>query len=239
MLLQIQAEIQERLAQHPGVAQQQGYEQPAHAPVAVEEGVDGLELHVRESRLQQRGLLLRMEETLERRHAPGHLGVRGRHEDGVSRAGPSDPVLREPELAGGSFAAPPARHQHAVDLADQAVRQRKPLPQPAQTVFEGGHVVRDFAHVVERNPRRLLHLEEQEVGQRRLRSFDLGRKHCFLAYVGVQEQLLVRQKLCDALEATQCEHRRLQGLLQPNGWPPNTCSRSAVTATAGPNWNRP
>ena len=39
---------QTRLAQHFGVAQQQRYEQPPHAPVAVEEGVNGLKLHVRE-----------------------------------------------------------------------------------------------------------------------------------------------------------------------------------------------
>ena len=50
ILFEVQAQIQERLAQHAGVAQQQRYEQPPHAPVAVEEGMNGLELHVRNPR---------------------------------------------------------------------------------------------------------------------------------------------------------------------------------------------
>jgi hypothetical protein len=52
MLLQVEAQVEERLAQDPAVTEQQGDQEPAHPSVAVEERVDGLELDVRQSRPQ-------------------------------------------------------------------------------------------------------------------------------------------------------------------------------------------
>ena len=46
-------------------------------------------------------------------------------------------------------------------------------------------------------------IEEQEVGQRRLRAFDLGREEGLLADVEVDEQVRVREHRCDAVEAAQ------------------------------------
>jgi len=60
-------------------------------------------------------------------------------------------------------AAPAAREEYAVDLADEAARQREALAQPGEPVVEGGDVVRDLDNVVERHPGCLVEIEEQEV----------------------------------------------------------------------------
>jgi len=44
-------------------------------------------------------------------------------------------------------------------------------------------------NVVEWRAGRLLHFKEQEVGERRLGAFDLGREHCFAPDIGVEEEL--------------------------------------------------
>ena len=48
-----QAEIQQRLLEDPGVVQQECDEEPSDTPVAVQERVDGLELHVCQRRSDQ------------------------------------------------------------------------------------------------------------------------------------------------------------------------------------------
>jgi hypothetical protein len=89
--------------------------------------VDGLELDMREPGPEEhrQAVVLSMEEAFERRHAVGHRRVRWRHENGVSRAAATDPVLREAEFARVFATASPAREQHPVDLADETVRQRE------------------------------------------------------------------------------------------------------------------
>ena len=157
---------------------------------------------------------LGVEKALERRHAVGHGGVRRRREGGIARPGAADPVLRAAKLAGSFIAAPSVQHQHLVYLADQAIRQRKTFLQAIQAVIERRHVVRDFAHVVKRNPGRFHQLEAQKIRQRRLRALDLRGKHRFLAYVGVQKKRIVRQERRNAVEAAQSKYRRFQRLLQ-------------------------
>jgi hypothetical protein len=44
MALEVEAQVEQRLAKHAGVAQQQRDEEPSDTTVAVEEGVDRLEL---------------------------------------------------------------------------------------------------------------------------------------------------------------------------------------------------
>ena len=56
-----------------------------------------------------------------------------------------------------------------MDLADEPVGQREAPAEAGQAVFEGRHVVGDLDHVVERHSRRLVELEEQQVGQGGLR----------------------------------------------------------------------
>ena len=202
--------------QYAGVVQQQRHEQASQTAVAVQEGMDGLELHVRQPRPDEDGepVVSGVQEALERRHAVGHGGVGRRHEDGVAGPGPADPVLRAAEFAGGLGAAASRRQQDGVHLADQAVRQREALAQAPQAVLEGGDVVRDFDDVIQRNAGCLRGLEEQQVRQRRLHAFDLRGEHGFLAHVDVEEEAPVREERRDAVEPTHGKHRGFQRRLQ-------------------------
>ena len=66
--LEVQAEIQSRLTQRAGIAQHERDQQTPDAAVAIEERVDGFELHVGKPRLDQRRQLriVRMQELFER-----------------------------------------------------------------------------------------------------------------------------------------------------------------------------
>jgi hypothetical protein len=81
-LFEIKAEIQERLAQHARIAEQERDQEPPHASVAVEKGVDGLELYVGEpgAHEDRQPVSFGVEEALERRHAVLDRGVGWRHE---------------------------------------------------------------------------------------------------------------------------------------------------------------
>ena len=99
--LQEQAEIEDRFPQHPGLTQDQRDEQPAQASVAVEKGMDRLELDVGQARPDERGQrrILAVQEALERIEAFIQPVRRRRHEQGVARPGSADSVLRAAELA--------------------------------------------------------------------------------------------------------------------------------------------
>src|SRR5690606_32015413 len=74
VLLEVMREIQHRLAEHPALAQQKRDEQPPCATVALEEGMDRLELRMGQADLhQQRKLVLLMQESLERPERGGYL----------------------------------------------------------------------------------------------------------------------------------------------------------------------
>ena len=189
VLLEVQGQVQERLPQHPLGAQQQGDQEPSDAPVTVQKGMNRLELHVGERRLEQdrRRFRLVVQPAFERPHA-FRDALRGRRDEHrVPRPGSPYPVLGAAEFAGLPVGPSTALEEHAVDLADQSVRQRKVVSQPAQPVFESGDVVRHLYHVVEGDARRFLQLEQQEIRERRLRPFNLRGKNCFLAHIGVEE----------------------------------------------------
>ena len=85
-----------------------GDEEAPHATVAVEEGVDSLELHMGETDLEQGGQVGGgVEKTFHLASRGGHLLGRGRHEGGIHEgaAARADPVLRAPEFAGGEQGA--------------------------------------------------------------------------------------------------------------------------------------
>lgn len=120
--------------------------------------MDGLELHVRKPRPQQYGQSVRLgvKETLKRRHTVGYGSLWRRHKNGITRPCPADPVLRAAKLTGILVASSPVRQQYAVNLADQAVGHREVFPQTTHAMLKRGHAVRDFDHVNERNPGRLV-----------------------------------------------------------------------------------
>ena len=95
-------------------------------------------------------------------------------------------------------------------LADQPVRQREPISNASEAVLKGRDVVRDLDHIVDGHTWGVLELEEQEIRERRLGAFDLGRQHGLAAHVGVQEEMGIRQQCRHAVEAPQ----RYRGLLE-------------------------
>lgn len=76
------------------------------------------------------------------------------------------------------------------------------------------HVVRDFENVVQRDARRLLEIEEEEVRQGRLRPLDLRGEDGFLPDVRVEEEGAIGQERRDAVEPTEGQRCRLQGGLE-------------------------
>ena len=146
MLLQEQAEVQQRLTQHPGIVQKESDEQSSNPAVPVQERVNGLELHVGKCCSKQFGktIVLRIEEAFERGHAVGDRRVGRRNEDGVSRSRAADPVLRFPEISGHLRTAPSRREQYAMDFAQEANREGQAIAEQPQPVFEGGDITSEI-----------------------------------------------------------------------------------------------
>ena len=156
--------------------------------------MDGLELYVRQSRSNQyrQSVFFGMEEALERTHAIRQSRVRRRNERRIARPRASNPVLGAAKLPGHLVASPPLRQQHAVNLANQPIGQRKVFPQSVQSVLQGRNVKRDFNHIHFRDAGRCFQFKEQQVRKRRLSPLDLGRQNRLFAYVGVDQQILIR-----------------------------------------------
>ena len=178
--------------------------------------MDRLELHVRQSGLDEggRALDLVVQELLEIAHAVGDAVRRWRHEGGGPRARASDPVLRPAELARLLLCSPALREQDAVDLADQSIREGEPFTESREAVLQRSDVARYLYDIVEWYAWRLVQLEEQQVGQRRLGALDLRREHGLPAHIGVEKELRVREKRGHAVEPTQGDQGRVQCLAQ-------------------------
>jgi hypothetical protein len=84
-------------------------------------------------------------------------------------------------------------------------------------VFQSAHVARHLEHVVEWGAGRLLHLEEQQVGERRLRALDLRGEHGLLAHVAVEEEVGVREQGGDGVQPAEGEQGTLEQRLSRSG----------------------
>ena len=89
--------------------------------------------------------------------------------------------------------------------------------QPGHAVFEGGYVIGDLHNVVEGYARRLVELEEQQVGQGRLGALDLAGEHRLAPDVGVEEQVGVREQSGDAVQPPAGEQGPFQRALTRTG----------------------
>ena len=137
----------------------------------------------------------------------GEAVGRRRHEGGVARSRAADPHLGAADLARRLAAPAGMRHQHLVHPAQEPHRERQPTAERREPVLERGDAAADLARVFHRHARLLVDLEEQQVGQRRLRAFDLRRQHRLLAHEAVEQQRRVRQvrrKRVEPAEREQC-----------------------------------
>jgi len=135
VLFEEEAEVEEWLTEQTAVVEEEGDEQAAEAAVAVEEGVDGLELDVSERGFEEDGRAagVFMKVGFESGHA-GFQHVRGwRDETGVAGAGAADPVLGAAEFAGFLVAATAAGHQVGVHFPEQAIAEREAVAQAVVT----------------------------------------------------------------------------------------------------------
>ena len=137
--------------------------------------MDGLELHVSQRSLDQRWRRVRLvvDEALQVGDAIRDARPGRRHEHGVGWRSAADPVLGAAELAGLLAGSPAVTQQRAVHLPDQAGRYRQSFLDALEPDFQCGHVVGHFPNVVHRHAGCFVELEQQEVGQRRLRAFNL------------------------------------------------------------------
>ena len=206
--------------------QDQGDEEPSHAPVAIQKRVDGFELHVRERRLDERPRgVRRVQVALQRAHAGFDFLRRRGHELGVARPGAAEPVLAGAKFAGLLGRAAPARQQPGVDFAQQPVAQRKAFAQARQAVFQRGDVVGDLGDVVERYAGRLVELEHQQIGQRGLCAFDLAGEHGLAPHVGVEEKIGLGQQRGDGIQPSAGEQRTFEQALARTGQLDGGCRR--------------
>ena len=145
MLLEEQAQVEQRLLQNPGIDQHQHDQEPAQATVAVQKRVDGFELHMGQGSSHQHrqgmGSVRRaMDEVLQLPHARVHQPRWRRHEAGVARSGAADPVLTAAELPRQPVGSAAPGQQPGVDFAQQTGGEREALPQPCQAVLQSRHV---------------------------------------------------------------------------------------------------
>ncbi len=120
--LEVVREVKDRLVQDASFREEERDQQTADAPVAVEERVDRLELHMCQSDLDERRQVVGLvNELLEVAKRVGNDVMRRRHEaSGVDhRTGRTDPVLARPKFSWLEFAAADALHEFGVNFADE------------------------------------------------------------------------------------------------------------------------
>ena len=114
------AQVKQRRRQYGPLGQKQSNQQAADAAVAVEKGMDGFELVVRERDLYQRWQGTVMQECLPLLEASHHFGgwrgdIRRRRQRTARR---TDPILGAAKLAGRGLTSTHAGHEFGVQLAD-------------------------------------------------------------------------------------------------------------------------
>ena len=209
MSLEEEAQVEERLGEQLPVLEQERHEQATDAAVAVEVGVDGLELHVQESgAYQRRQRVVGVQVLLE---GAEHLAERvrwWRHVRGVAGSASADPVLAATHLAGELLGAADAAHESSMRLVQEPHRERQTLGS-GELGARVGERVEVVAHLLDVGVRRgalrgaRLGLEREQVDERRLRALDLGGQHRLFADERVDEPVQRRDHLAGQLEANQ------------------------------------
>ena len=122
VFLEEQRQVQDRIFQQSFGPQDQSDEQATNTSVAIQEGMDRFELHMRQGSLDQgeRSNRIVMQELFQQTHACHHLVRRWRNEPGVSRSAAADPILAPPEFPRALSPPPAAGEQFRVSLRDEA-----------------------------------------------------------------------------------------------------------------------
>lgn len=149
MLFQVRREVEAGLVEKAFADEVEGDEEASHAPVPVEEGVDGLELIVANgdaNELGDRDLVV-VPKGLEVAHEGGDLVVMRGDEDGVGEAGSANPVLAAAEFPRSLSLPTDSLHEGGVAFAEQAVGEGKGA-QVGERLVHGCDVIADLLPVV-------------------------------------------------------------------------------------------
>ena len=170
--------------------------------------MDGLELRVRESGVNQRRQGPVVEEPLPVLQAVGQRVGGRRHVHRGGRRGPrrADPVLRPSKLPRRRGVAPHVGHEQLVRFADETERQRE-RSEPLDRVFERPDVVGDLLQIGRVPADSRAGLGGQQIAQARHRALDPARQHGLAADERAYQQIRVRQPPPLAPEAANREVR--------------------------------
>lgn len=110
-----------------------------------------------------------------------------------------------------------------MDLLEEAEAERKPVSHAGESVVHRTDVVEAFTRICDGDTGRLVVLEEQQIGERRLRPFDLRREHSLFPDVGVEKLIGDRKKKRDPVEPP-------EGLIRlaSNSWVSGSISRGGL-----------
>ena len=165
-----------------------------------------------------------MEKLLEAVQAFHQTFRRRRHKSGIAGPCTANPVLRAAEFPRCPVRAASAPQQNAMNLPNQPQREWKTIAESLQAVLHGGHIIRNLPHIVHGNARCALILKQQQIGEGRLRAFNLRGQDGLFANVQVEKQLRVWQQCGETIQTAQCLIRavkeRKEGvqLKRRDGW---------------------
>jgi len=175
MLLKVAADVEHRLPDEARLPEEQRDDHAPEAAVAVQEGVERLELGVKNSQLDEPVGLFRVQVRFPARERLRELVCADRHVGRLLHraAGRTDPDRRATELPWGLVLPAHAVQQHGVGLADDATRQRQ-LRQRLGGGPHGATVVEDLVDVLAPLGcgRRLPRLELEHLDHGRLSALD-------------------------------------------------------------------
>ena len=117
-----------------------------------------------------------------------HLACRRRDEHSVPRSASAEPDLRAANVAGGLSSSARVGEQRLVHVGNEPRRKRQPASEIREASIESGDTATDLACVVDWYARLFVNLVKEQVGERRLRSFDLRREHRLLSDEAVEEE---------------------------------------------------
>jgi len=124
--LQVPRQVKEGCMEHASFDEIEVDEEPSQPSVAVQEGVDGLELVVKERAADEnRKRRLLVEEPLEIRHRIGYELGRRCNEDCLGWTSTADPVRRRPEVTRRPFLPANVPEQLGMHLSDEPIAERQ------------------------------------------------------------------------------------------------------------------
>src|SRR5713101_5772719 len=211
VLLEVRGEVQQRLGECPTKYEHQRDEQSTDPAVAVEKGMDDLELVVGQGKLDKQWEVPLVEEAFEVAERGAHLVGWRRDEYRVFERAPADPHRTRAQLAGETVLAANAGEEPFVHLAEQPNRHGEAFAYAPDAVLHRTHVVLYLLRVFGLLRRRVLAgLEAKELLDIGLGPFDPGTEHRLEPQVRPNEEMRVGDQTTHTAEPVDGAGRLIQ-----------------------------